>query len=160
MGITWARVLRAALAALSVTAGAGVTLWAHLMLGFGADLLGQPQALAPSFINSPASYALLVGLHVALLFPVLWIGAVLSGPWPIRALNLLLLAGGWYWVADQIAFQFAADFGATWLAGEPFTELFYDPVLTPAFVILALAAQIVALRLLNRRPAPKIARRT
>ncbi|MBD3788136.1 MAG: hypothetical protein IE922_14435 [Sphingomonadales bacterium] len=155
MRITPTRIARAGLAALIATWAVAATLWGHLLLGFGGPLLGQPQALAPALQNSPGSYALACALAAAPLAPVLWGAAVLSGPWPIRVLNLGLLAGGWYWAADRVAMEFAADFGATWLPGEPFAELFFDPLLTPALAGAALLAQGLMLRWLNRPPRPR-----
>lgn len=144
------RLILAALAALSATIILIASLWLHVLLGFGGALLGQPQALDPTLTHTALSLlatitraALPFTLPMAILY-------ALSGPWPIRLITLLVFAGGWYWAADRTAGSFAADFGATWLAGEPFGALFFDPLLTPLFLAIALTLQLPLLTRINR----------
>ena len=144
------RLILAALAALMATLVLIVTLWLHVLFGFGGALLGQPQALDPTRAHSALTFLAIVtsaALPFALPMAILY---ALSGPWPIRLITLLVFAGGWYWAADRTAGAFAADVGANWLAGEPFGALFFDPLLTPLFLITALALQVPLLKWMNR----------
>jgi hypothetical protein len=151
MRLTPARLLRAVLAGLAAALIVAATLWLNLRFGFGADLLGQPRAEAPTLPHSALSFArAALGAAAPLALPMAVLGA-LSGPWPIRAITLLVLAGGWYWAGDRLAMGFAGEFGAAWLPGEPFAEALFDPVLTPLALALALLGQAGLLKWLNRR---------
>ena len=144
------RLILAALAALMATFVLIVSLWLHVLTGFGAALMGQPQALDPAHAHSALSVLAVVtraALPFALPMAILY---ALSGPWPIRLIVILVFAGGWYWAADRIAGAFAADVGAIWLAGEPFGALFFDPLLTPLFLGAALLVQVPLLKWINR----------
>lgn len=152
MRMTPARLIRALLGAIAAVLIVVATLWLQLRFGFGAELLGQPRANSPTLMYTPVLFAF-ESLRAAwpLIVPMAVLSA-LSGPWPIRAITLVVLAGGWYWAADRLALGFAADFNAFWLPGEAFSEALFDPVLTPALMLGAILAQAVVLKWINRQP--------
>ena len=121
-----------------------------LVLGVVFFLLILPVGFVSSVIGMAAA-----GLHPDILpkeaLPMVVLSA-LSGPWPIRAITLLVLTGGWYWAADRLTMGFAADFNAYWLPGEAFSQAFFDPLLTPVLLIGALVAQAALLKWLNHQP--------
>lgn len=146
------RFLRAGAIALAGAALAAATVWVNVMAGLGPQVLGFGHGMTPSIPVTPLSLAIEVALRGLLLVPPLAVLAMISGPWPLRAISVLLFAYGWYFIADDIAFSYAIDFGATWRPGEPFAELFYRPLLTPALWIGASLAYLWLLSRLNRVP--------
>lgn len=146
------RFLRSGAIALAGAGLATATVWVNLMAGLGPQVLGIGHGMTPSIPVTPLSLAMELGLHGLLLVPPLAVLAMISGPWPLRALSLLLFAYGWYFIADAIAFSYAIDFGATWGPGDPFAELFYRPFLTPGLWIGASLAYLWLLSRLNRPP--------
>lgn len=134
------------LAALAVA----VTIWLDLVWGAGQSLTGQPYALAPAQTITRASLARDALMASAPLVPPLALLAALAGPWPMRALAVALVLGGWYWAGDRIGARFAADQGAAWLPGEAFGALIWQPVLTPALMALTALAYLWLIAVLNR----------
>ena len=152
MRMTPARLTKALLGGIASALIVAASLWLHMRLGFAAELLGAPRAGSPTLIYTPVLFALeALRASWPLALPMVVLSA-LSGPWPIRAITLLVLAGGWYWAADRLTMGFAADFNAYWLPGEAFSQAFFDPLLTPVLLIGALVAQALLLKWLNRQP--------
>ena len=146
------RALRAAATAVfGAVVGTG-TVWANMMAGLGPKVMGFGHGLTPGLEVTPLSLALDIGIRAGLLLVPLWLLAVVSGPWPLRALSLGMLAYGWYFLGEAMASDFAVDFGATWAPGEAFSELFWVPRLTPALWAGAVLAYALALGRLNRVP--------
>ena len=146
------RMIAAALAAVIGAALVWATLWVNLMAGLGPRVLGIGHGMTPGLAVTPATLARDLGLAAALLAGPLWLLAVVSGPWPLRALSLGLLGLGWYGLAEEIASNFAIDFGNTWAPGEAFSELFWVDRLTPALWGGTVLAYALVLRRLNARP--------
>ncbi len=144
-----ARALRALAAATAGALLAAITVWAHVIWINGTALTTSSYPMS----SEPLTRLTLLrdtGLPSLALIPLLWVLALLSGPWPLRFFSALLFLAGWYWLADGIANLFALHFGNTWATGEAFDALFYHPVATPALMGLSLLAYMVLLSRLNR----------
>lgn len=146
------RALRAAATAVFGAALVAGTTWTNLMAGLGPKVMGLGHGLTPGRAVTPVTLALDIGLMAAPLTLPLWLLAVVSGPWPLRALSLGMLAYGWYFVGEGMASDFAVDFGTTWAPGAAFSELFWVAGLTPALWVAAVLAYALALGRLNRPP--------
>ncbi|MDQ2095402.1 hypothetical protein [Rhodalgimonas zhirmunskyi] len=126
------------------------TVWAHVLWINGDVLTRGEYPLTPTLPVTGLSLFIDAMLPSLILLPPLALFAILSGPWPLRVLSVLMLLYGWYWVADRVASLFAPHFGATWFPGEPFSELFYRWPGTPALMGAAVLAYMLVLSRLNR----------
>ncbi|WP_417806852.1 hypothetical protein [Thioclava sp.] len=86
----------------------------------------------------------------AILIVPLGVLAAFSGPWPFKVMAYLMFALGWYWVADRVGAGFPAPSGGSWLAGEAFGALIYEPIAMPILALLSGLAFRQLLRALNR----------
>ena len=147
------RALLAVACALSGAFGLWASLFVHVVWVFGIKggyLNGGFFPLTPSVPVTLAGLALQSVLVAAPFVPPALLIGLMAGrrPWglPLMALVWALL---WFIGADSVAGLFAADFGTTWQVGEPFSELFYRPGLTPLafcagfFLFLWLAQRVL-----------------
>jgi hypothetical protein len=127
----------AALFAVTLAANVVVMGWGNLHLIF-ADL-SHPAEFRVSTPALAAVYVFILCL-LALVLAVLLL-AVQVLPRPVRAVAIGAVYAGW-WVLSAFAISglmVTEDMGNTWAPHEPFWELFFHPVVTPALLFASLA---------------------
>jgi len=92
----------------------------------------------PLYPTIPVTYSgffmmSLVSLFAALVLTFLW-SSFAPKRFVLAGLVASWIAGFWFG-ADQISFNFQADFGSTWAPTEAFRTLFWHPIVTP-FVLI------------------------
>ena len=130
--------MAAALAALSIWATAAGALWLHAFLGIPGAYLGQGYPLYPGIKVTLTDLAL---TSLGATLPILLVAA-LARRFALRWLALPPIVLLWLLAATFVIQPFSIDFGTTWAATEPLTELFLHPIHTPVALVLIVAAAV------------------
>ncbi|KEO61593.1 hypothetical protein [Thioclava indica] len=136
------RVLRASVTGLIGALIVALSIWVQIVFA--------PNAAMAALDPSPMSVLTDCLRRSAILIVPLAVLAAFSGPWPFKLMSYLMFALGWYWVADRVGAGFPAPEGGSWLAGEAFGALIYEPFVTPMLALLSILAFRQALRALNK----------
>jgi hypothetical protein len=100
-------------------------------------------------------FGVMLLIYAGIMALLLTLVRLLPHPWHVPP-SVIIFAAFWAYGALSLGgLLIPKNGGATWLWHEPFTELFWHPVLTPALFLTSLAIILLdAVRLRFKRPPP------
>jgi hypothetical protein len=150
-----ARIRSGASLALAGAVSLFVALAAHEVLSFGTFGHGLIDRASCEMSLCPTLSVVIAGLAFKSIGAGLALGflALLVADDPARrSAAILLWLMQYLWSLIGIASGYRGNFGTTWRWWEPFAGLLWDPVMTPALMIIGLTVFLATDRILAARP--------